>query len=273
MQNHTSALIPFRASGVVTLLTDFGLSEPYVGIMKGVILGRCPTAQVIDLTHQVPPFQPRLAGFWLARSWRYFPAGTVHLAVVDPGVGTERGMVVLAAGGQVFVAPDNGLLEPVFRSAAEAHWRSFRVSDVAHLPQSVVSHTFHGRDIFAPLVAEITAGRQSIESLGEPKAAPVPAPSMRPGTGRIIGVDHFGNLITDIPAECLATLNAPSVLFRGQLIPVYQSYGYAPQGELLGLINSWGTVEIAEAQGSAQRSLQAIPGEVVAVVESIRSPG
>jgi len=273
MRIHTPALDLFRASGVVTLLTDFGLSEPYVGIMKGVILGRCPTAQIIDLTHQVPSFQSGLAGFWLARSWPYFPAGTVHLAVVDPGVGTERGMVVLAAGGQAFVAPDNGLLEPVFRSAADAYWRSFRVGDVAHLLPPVVSHTFHGRDIFAPLVAEITTGRQSIGSLGEPKTAPMSAPSSAPGMGRIIGVDHFGNLITDIPAECLATLKAPVVRFRGRLIPVYQSYGYAPQGELLGLVNSWGTVEIAEAQGNAQRSLQAIPGEVVAVVESFRPPG
>lgn len=259
----------FRASGVITLTTDFGLSEPYVGIMKGVILSRCPAARVVDLTHQVPPFEVGVAGFWLARTWQHFALGTVHLAVVDPGVGTDREMLLLEAGGQVFVAPDNGLLDPVFRSATDARWRSFGVADVAHLLPPVISHTFHGRDVFAPVVAEIAAGRFGSSDLGRAKAALPPASPSGIREGRVVGADHFGNLVTDISAAGLDGLKAPAVLFRGQRMAVHRSYGFAPAGTFLGLINSWGTVEIAMAQGSAQQALQAIPGEAVAVVESI----
>jgi S-adenosyl-L-methionine hydrolase (adenosine-forming) len=262
----------FNPSGIITLMTDFGLSEPYAAIMKGVILTRCPTAQLIDLTHQVPPFQTGLAGFWLARSWQYFPVGTVHLAVVDPGVGTERGMVILETGGQVFVAPDNDLLEPVFRSASHSSWRTFSIDDLAHLGLHGVSHTFHGRDIFSPLVAEIITGSLNIESLGQPKSPPSALRETRCNEGRIIGADHFGNLITDIPAAAVLALTAPVVLFRGRRLPIHKTYGNVPAGELLALINSWGTVEIAEAQGNAQRTLAAMPGELVAISESSHAP-
>jgi S-adenosylmethionine hydrolase len=262
----------FRPSRVVTLLTDFGVSEPYVGIMKGVILSRSPTARLIDLSHQVPPFQSALAGFWLARCWKYFPVGTVHLAVVDPGVGTERKMVVLEVGGHAFVAPDNGLLDAVFHSAPGGRYRAFQTDDVRHLLPVGISNTFHGRDIFAPLVAEIIEGRQSVGELGKPKSAPTASPVSPLGSGRIVGIDHFGNLISDIPAEALAGLNCPMVQFRDLRIPLHTSYGHAPQGSLLALINSWGTVEIAEAQGNAQRSLRAAPGEGVAVIDTGDKP-
>jgi S-adenosylmethionine hydrolase len=269
MQSHNvSAATSFRPSGVITLLSDFGLTEPYVGIMKGVILSRCPTARLIDLTHQVLPLQFGIAGFWLARCWSYFPEGTLHLAVVDPGVGTERGMVVLAGGGHAFIAPDNGLLDPVFRSLPDARWQSFQIADVLHLLAAVPGHTFHGRDIFAPLVAEIVAGRLSIFDLGSPKQPPLTDACLSRGVGKIIGIDHFGNLISDITSDQLAGLKSPVVQFRGQRIPVYKSYGFAPVGTLLALSNSWGTLEIAEAQGSAQRTLQAQPGEAIAVMES-----
>jgi S-adenosyl-L-methionine hydrolase (adenosine-forming) len=271
MEQGSSESAPFCASGVITLTTDFGLSEPYVGIMKGVILARCPTARLIDLTHQVPPFQPGLAGFWLARSWQHFAVGTLHLAVVDPGVGTDREMVLLEAGGQVFVAPDNGLLDPVFRSAADSRWRTFGVADVSHLLPTKISHTFHGRDVFAPVAAEIGAGRLQVGDLGQARAAIPFAAPRRGREGQIVGADHFGNLVTDIPAEGLDGLIAPIVLFRGQRIAVCRSYGFAPAGELLGLVNSWGTLEIAVAQGNAQQALQATPGEGVAVIESMPS--
>lgn len=268
MENETSKTSSFRANGVITLTTDFGLSEPYVGIMKGVILTRCPHSRLIDLTHQVPRFQPGLAGFWLARTWQHFAPGSLHLAVVDPGVGTDRAMVLLELGGQVFVAPDNGLLDPVFRSAVGAHWRTFGVTDVAPILPAEVSHTFHGRDVFAPVVAEIAAGRLGIANLGQIKAAAPPASGGRGCEGRIVGADHFGNLVTDIPAECLTGLIRPVVLFRGQRIAVHRSYGFVPAGTVLGLANSWGTVEIAVAQGNAQQVLEAAPGEAVAVAES-----
>jgi len=273
MQSQTTTLDPFRPNKLVTLLTDFGLSEPYVGIMKGVILSRCPAARCIDLTHDVPPYQTGLAGFWLARSWRYFPSGTLHLAVVDPGVGTERAMIVLEADGHAFVAPDNGLLEPVFHSATQARWCVFHIDDVRHVAPAGISNTFHGRDIFAPLVAEMIEGRISISVLGQPKPSPVARPLSMPNQGCIIGIDHFGNLISDIPAVSLERLIEPVVLFRGQSIPLQQSYGYAPAGSLLGLVNSWGTVEIALAQGNAGRTLQAKIGESLAVADSASSTG
>ncbi len=257
----------FKANGLITLTTDFGLSDPYVGVMKGVILARYPTARLVDLTHQIPAFQPVLAGFWLARVWPHFPAGTVHLAVVDPGVGTARGMVLLCAAGQVFVAPDNGLLDPVFRSAPHPEWRVFQVSDLRHLKLPTPSHTFHGRDIFAPLIAEISAGRQAAEALGRYIEHPSGALPQPLGHGQIVCADHYGNLITDIAAGCLAHFKHPVLRFRTRDLPLYTSYGFAPPGELLGLVNSWGTLEIALAQGSAQQLLQAVSGEVVTVAE------
>lgn len=270
METTTSENLPFRANGVITLTTDFGVSEPYVGIMKGVILARCPHSHLVDLTHQVPPFQPGLAGFWLARTWQHFAPGTLHLAVVDPGVGTDRAMVLLEVGGQVFVAPDNGLLDRVYRSAAGARWRTFGRAEVAQILPPDVSHTFHGRDVFAPIVAEIAAGRLGISNLGQIKAVePPPASPTGNREGRIVGADHFGNLVTDIPAECLAGLHRPVVLFRGQQITLHRSYGFVSPGTVLGLVNSWGTVEIAMAQGNARQALQATPGEAVAVAESI----
>lgn len=263
----------FRANGLITLTSDFGMTDPYVGVMKGAILARHPSAQLVDLSHAVPPFQPSLAGFWLARIWPHFPPGTVHLAVVDPGVGTERGMVLLQASGQVFVAPDNGLLEPVASVVPQAQWRAFQLDDLKHLNLSMPSRTFHGRDIFAPLVAEIAAGRQRPYALGHPIERSEIPPAQPWGQGRIVCADHYGNLITDIEADCLRRFTHPVIGFRNRSIPLQPSYGFAPAGELLGLINSWGTLEIAQAQGSAQLLLQAEPGEAVRVEESPPASG
>lgn len=260
---------PFVANGLITLSTDFGSIDPYVGAMKGVILTRYPAARLVDLTHQIPDYQPQLAGFWLARIYRYFAAGTVHLAVVDPGVGTARGMVLLYAASQVFIAPDNGLLEPVARAAADARWRSFSRQDLNHLRLPTPSRTFHGRDIFAPLVAEIASGKQSPETLGRVELRPIATAERmeRMGHGHIVWVDHYGNLITDIDSGCLERFTSPVLCFRDQQILLRQSYGFAAAGELLGLVNSWGTLEIAVAQGSAQQRLQAQSGDAVWVVE------
>lgn len=261
---------PFSANGVITLTTDFGLTDPYVGVMKGVILARHPAAQLLDLTHHIPAFQPDVAGFWLARTWRYFPVGTVHLAVVDPGVGTERAMVLLETGGHVFVAPDNGLLDRVFQSASQSQWRTFHLTDLAHLQLPMPSRTFHGRDIFAPLVAEIAANRQRPELLGSVGKPASIADKLIIGAGQIVCADHYGNLITDIEADCLAEFKQPVLLICGLPIALYPSYGFAAKGELIGLVNSWGTLEIAEAHGNAQQRLQAHAGEPVRVVESIQ---
>lgn len=261
--------MPFRANGLITLTTDFGLSDPYVGVMKGVILARHPAARLVDLTHQVPAFQAEVAGFWLARVWRYFPTGTAHLAVVDPGVGTERAMLLLSIAGQVFIAPDNGLLEPLLRSAPGVQGRVFGMEDLAHLSLSTPSRTFHGRDIFAPLIAEIAANRQAPELLGQCcERQPQPLRVEMPGEGRVVCVDHYGNLLTDIAADDLGGFKEPVVLIRGQRIAIRPGYGFAARGELLGLINAWGLLEIARSQGNAQRHLQVMPGERVQVLET-----
>ncbi len=258
----------FQATGLITLTTDFGLRDPYVGIMKGAILCRFPDARLIDLTHEAPTYQPQLAGFWLSRAWPHFPAGTVHLAVVDPGVGTQRAMVLLEFAGQVFIAPDNGLLDTVPGDAPDPQWRMFGADDLVHLQLRAASNTFHGRDIFAPLVAEIAAGRQRPDSLGTRlRRAPARIDCNR-DYGQILWADHYGNLVTDIAAERLRLFRHPALLFRQQRIELKPSYGYAQQGELLALVNSWGTLEIAEAQGNARQRLQATPGEVVQLVET-----
>jgi S-adenosylmethionine hydrolase len=137
------------ASGVITITTDFGHQGPFVGVMKGTILKRFAAARLIDLTHEILVHWPAEAGFWLSRSYGYFPPGTVHLAVVDPGVGTARGVLVVAAGGHYFVAPDNGLLAPVVSRAGEALIVQVGKSQLAGIGAQRPSATFHGRDIFA----------------------------------------------------------------------------------------------------------------------------
>lgn len=256
----------FKANGLITLTSDFGLADPYVGVMKAAVLMRNPHAQLLDLTHAIPSFQMQIAGFWLARCWPYFPVGTVHLAVVDPGVGTPRSMVLLENSGQLFVAPDNGLLDAVAKDCPQAIWRQFDWQDLIHLHLPTPSQTFHGRDIFAPLVAEITAGRQSPATLGRVVERVFDAGDAS-NQGQIVCADHYGNLLTDIPEQRLSQFQQPALLFREQHIVLHNSYGFAPTGELLAVVNSWGTLEISVASGSAQQQLQAIPGEWVRVVE------
>jgi len=161
----------FRANGLITLTTDFGSREPFVGIMKGVMLAHAAQLRFVDMAHEVNAFQPVEAGFWLSRALRYFPAGTLHVAVVDPGVGTPRDLVVAFSGDQALLAPDNGLLAPL--AARGSIDRIIRV-DLTRLVQfgvSDVSATFHGRDVFAPLAAAIASGRCDPADLGTEMSA------------------------------------------------------------------------------------------------------
>ena len=149
------------ASGVITVTTDFGHQGPFVGVIKGCILTRFPAARIIDLTHEIVVHWPAEAGFWLARAYPYFPAGTVHVAVVDPGVGTSRDILALEAGGHYFLAPDNGLLAPVFARSPDARLTRLAALSLARLNIANPSATFHGRDIFAPVAAELAAGNSA----------------------------------------------------------------------------------------------------------------
>ena len=202
----------FKASGVITLTSDFGLQDPFVGVMKGQILARFPGATIVDLTHDVLAHWPVEAGFWLARSFRYFPSGTVHVAVVDPGVGGPRAIAVVEGGGHVFLAPDNGLLANVVEVLEAPVLRQLGDGFIASLGVTRPSATFHGRDIFAPVAAEIAAGRAALERVGERVDELVPgwleAPTVGAGqiTGTVVTIDHFGNLITNIEGELLHAL-------------------------------------------------------------------
>ncbi len=241
-------------SGVVTITTDFGHKGPFVGVMKGVILSRHPEARIVDLTHEIVVHWPAEAGFWLLHSYSYFPPGTVHVAVVDPGVGTSREIVAVTLGGHAFLAPDNGLLAPLVARSPDACIVKVGAEQLARIGVRQVSATFHGRDIFAPLAAEIAAGRCTPGQLGVPAERLVPAwvdePVVTAHTvsGVVISVDHFGNLITNIEAALLKRFAAPQVHTGNHLFRLARTYGDASPGEYLALVNSFGVVEIACAQ-------------------------
>ena len=252
---------------VVALLTDFGLDDPFVGIMKGVVLSRCPDAMLIDLTHGVAPQAVAEGAFWLERSVEWLPQGAVVVAVVDPGVGTARSPLVLAALGRIFVGPDNGLLAPVAaRDAASLAY----IIEPERVGLDVRSRTFHGRDMFAPVAAELAAGRLSPPDVGpraarfEAKALPRATAKGEVVTGTVVTVDRFGNLITSIERGLVPA--GPAVAeIGGARAAVRTTYGEAAPGELVALVNAFDVLEVAVRDGSAARSLGVGRGAEVVV--------
>jgi len=273
MSTPVFATHPFP-SGVITLTTDFGSRDPFVGVMKGSILSRWPDAKIIDLTHEILVHWPAEAGFWLARSFEYFPRGSVHVAVVDPGVGTKRDIVIVEAEGHIFLAPDNGLLAPVIARASQ--YKAYRLDPprIGHLRLGAPSATFHGRDIFGPVAAELAAGRIRPPQLGSDLRELVPAWVDEPEveTGRVMGVvitvDHFGNLITNIDAEALRPFKQAVIRTGTHEFPLRRTYGDARPGEYLALINAFKVLEIARAEGSATTGLGLGRGAPVEIVEA-----
>lgn len=255
-----------RPSGVITITTDFGHKGPFAAVMKGVILTRFPEAQIIDLAHDIPAQWPPEAGFWVSRSYPWFPDGTVHLAIVDPGVGTERDILVTECDGHVFMAPDNGLLAQLLDNSDDARVLKLDEQKLAslHLPQP--SATFHGRDIFAPVAAELAAGRIAVEDIATPASDWTPGwidePETSGGkiTGVIVTIDTFGNLISNIDATLLGDLREPVAELAGHQISMQTTYGRAQPGDYLALVNSFGVVEIARAEGSAADGLGSARG-------------
>ena len=241
--------------------------------MKGCILTRFPEARIIDLTHEIVVHWPAEAGFWLSRSFAYFPAGTVHVAVVDPGVGTSRDIVAVAAQGHLFLAPDNGLLAPIVIRHPEARLVRLQADRLAPLGITQPSATFHGRDIFAPVGAELAAGRCGIDDLGEPIRTLIPAwvdePSVEAGTisGVVITIDHFGNLITNIDGKLLEHFATPRIRAGNHAFPLRRTYGDVQPGDYLALVNSFGVLEIARAEQSAAEGLGLSRGAPVTVRE------
>ncbi len=262
----------FHPCGVITITTDFGHRGPFVGTMKGVMMSRFPNVKLIDLTNETHVHWPAEAGFWLERSYQYFPRGTVHLAVVDPGVGTSREVLLVQGDGHVFVAPDNGLLAGVVERT-----RGLAIAvDQARLAAIGIdrlSATFHGRDLFAPLAAELAAGRIAPRTLGTITEDYVPSliepPDWRHHElhGVVITTDHFGNLITNIERAELTRFRRPLVRAAGHEIGVYRTYGDVAPGSLLALINSFEVLEIACAEQHAAEILGLGRGGPVVVVE------
>lgn len=264
--------IEFDACGVVSLTTDFGHRGPFIGTMKGVMLDKSPQLKIVDLTHEVLVHWPAEAGFWLHRSFSYFPKGTVHLAVVDPGVGTDRSVLVVVAEGHVFVAPDNGLLAEVIEAYEST---VIRVDDgvLTKISLANISATFHGRDIFSPLVAEIASGKVKVETLGETTRDYIPSliepPVLSGGElkGIIITSDNFGNLISNIDASLLQQFAKPKIMAGGHELPVSRTYADVKPGELICLINSSQVLEIACAEQSASDALSIGRGSPIVVRE------
>ena len=263
----------FTPCGVITITTDFGYEGPFVATMKGRILTRFPAARIIDVTHEILVHWPAEAGFWLARSWPYFPDGSVHAAVVDPGVGTQRDIIVVTGAKHLFIAPDNGLLAPVIGRLPDVEVYRLMPRVLERFGIATPSATFHGRDIFAPLVAELAAARCQPGEIGERTSQYVPGWVEEPGVvgqairGVVITLDHFGNLITNIDQQLLRRFMRPVVHAANHRLTLHRTYGDVKPGEYLALVNSFGVVEIARAEQSAAEGLGIGRGAPVSVTE------
>lgn len=263
---------------IITLLTDFGLRDAYVGAMKGVILGVCPGARIFDISHEIPPQNVAWAAALLPSYAPFFPAGTTHVAIVDPGVGSGRRAIALETPALRIVAPDNGLITPIWRDALARHGRDALALvslDNPRFWRDTPSATFHGRDIFAPAAAHLAAG-VPVAELGSAVDEPVLLPSSNPrrkkdGTiiGRVAMVDHFGNCITNVSAGHLATLgpHASLVVKAGgaTLSGVRRTYADVVEGEPLALVGSSGALELAVRNGSAAERLGLRAGDEVVI--------
>jgi S-adenosylmethionine hydrolase len=255
---------------VVTLTTDFGLRQPFVALMKAIIHERCPDSRVVDLTHEVAPFAVVEAGFWLERCFQYFPPGSLHVAVVDPGVGSSRPLLAVEWARHLFLAPDNGLLgRLVDRPGARARRVAEDVLAAHGLPR--VSATFHGRDLFAPLAGDLAAGRLAWADLGPTvaDASPSPVPSAsRVGEawhGEVLLIDRFGNCFSNIEIVPNLVSSIRAVRFGTRSLPLVRTYSDSPAGSVVALVNSFGVMEAACVQGRADEVLGLAVGSPVEV--------
>lgn len=245
---------------VITLTTDFGTSDPFVGIMKGVIAGISPGANVIDITHEIAPYDILEGAYVIAQAWRHFPPQTIHVAIVDPGVGSERRPILAEAGGHFFIAPDNGVLSMVFDDAKP----KVRIISNAKLMAREISRTFHGRDIFAPAAAHLSVGALK-SGFGKVIDDYIWIEGTRPAQtsaqgwcGMIFKPDRFGNLITNFHIDDFAELTSrPFELRIGQQIVrrLALTFSEAEIGELVAIVGSSGYLEIAANQASAAKIL------------------
>jgi len=263
---------------VISLLTDFGLKDVYVAEMKATILQICPEACIVDISHMVEKFNVRMGAFLLACAAPYFPEGTIHVAVVDPGVGTKRRAIIVETARSWFVGPDNGLL--VFAAEKEGIKHVYEIRSKAHM-RSEVSQTFHGRDVFAPVAAHIARGVSASELGREITDYVIPEYARvrfegKAVIGVVLHVDRFGNLVTNISKECLEKLGVK----EGDLINVKigkeklcirlcSAYGEVSMGEALAVVGSHGFLEFSVNLGDAAESFKAGAGTHIEVSRKI----
>lgn len=256
---------------IITITTDFGTKDGFVGTMKGVIWKIDPKLQIADISHEITPQNIMEGAIALWRAAPFFPAGTVHIAVVDPGVGTERRPMAAHIGEQYYVGPDNGLFTPIIEDARRAgQGMTFVALDKPQYWLANVSRTFHGRDIFAPAAAHLASGTR-LEDMGtpfnDPKLITMPKPRKTDFgyIAHVIVIDAFGNMTTDLPAPALAGREV-RVRVKGQEInELSASYGHKPVGSLVALVDSEGALEVAVVNGSAAKTFNMRIGDEVEV--------
>ena len=244
---------------LITLTTDFGLADSYVGAMKGVILGIDPTATIVDISHDIAPQDVREAAYAIYTAYPYFPPDTIHVVVVDPGVGSRRRAIALQAAQASFVAPDNGVLSYVL--AREGMRKAVSLTN-SRYHRLTVSHTFHGRDIFAPVAAHLARGVPLTE-LGEPLTEiitfPLPQPQVLPDgrmVGHVLHIDRFGNLVLDVrEGDCILGEGLVLEVAGRRIQGLGRTFTDVSAGELVAYIGSSGHLEIALREDSAAQSL------------------
>ncbi|MGF1540973.1 MAG: S-adenosyl-l-methionine hydroxide adenosyltransferase family protein [Pleurocapsa sp.] len=249
-----------NSQGMVTLLTDFGRQDVYVGVMKGVIASINPHLQVIDLTHEIPPQNIAAARFCLLNAYSYFPSHTVHIAVVDPGVGSQRRSVAIAFEDGLIVCPDNGLCSGVLQEKPAI--AAVELTNARYWRTANPSSTFHGRDIFAPVGAHLASG-VALTALGneiDPDSLiKLSLPRLQRGEREIIGciqyIDHFGNLISNIPGKLISNQSWQAEV-KNLTIVSGNTYSDVASGETIAIVGSHGWIEIAVNGGNARQKLQ-----------------
>lgn len=258
-----------RIPPLITLTTDFGQTDHFVGVMKGVILGIEPTARIVDLCHEIPAHQVAEASFVIAQAYPYFPPKTVHVAVVDPGVGTARRPLLVEAGGQYFIGPDNGIFQMVLSREPKA---KVRVMTAGKYFLRSISRTFHGRDIFAPAAAHVASGvsparfGKLIDDYHRPPSEKPIRTARRGWTGQVLKVDRFGNLITNFHIDELEGGGLrPFEMLIGltEIMRIVQNYEELAPGEVAAIVGSSGYLEVVANQASAAKLLGCAAGSPV----------
>ncbi len=266
-----------KRSGIITLTTDFGLGDPYVGVMKGVILSINPEIRLVDISHQIKVGDIPYAANILQESYHFFPKGTIHVAVVDPGVGGKRRPIMIGTKDYVFVGPDNGIFWPIVK--AQHHVYVIHLTEKKYFLPRIISRTFHGRDIFAPVAAHLSCGIDPLK-MGRKISDPTPLtlPSVEQKGNRLLGqitrVDNFGNLITNIHKEDLLKFleGEKAVITVGDLIieHIKKTYSEAITGEPVALIGSSDCLEISVNLGRASDQLGINSEQIVGMEVEVR---